>query len=200
MPPIVIPVVPLKFTPVIVSTCPRRIESGESAMTDGVPKTLNTSLVAVPPDVVTVIAADLAFAGTVIWMDVLVIRAPARFAGTFPNETSLTFVKFVPLMVMVSPTLPPVALSDEIVGASCRMLMARPTEVPPGVVTTTVEAPMAMSTGTVNSICVSVFDLMLVEVPPIATVVAPPRFVPVNVTTDPRFAATGATVVTLGAP
>jgi hypothetical protein len=101
------------------------------------------TLVAVPPGAVTLSRPVDAPAGTVARMAVADVTVNA--AGVPLNMTAVAPVKFIPLIVMLSPTVPLVGVKPVIVGATVKALAL--VAVPPGVVT--LRGPVVAPDGTV---------------------------------------------------
>jgi hypothetical protein len=141
------------------------------------------ALVAVPLAVVTVILPVVAPDGTVVTIcvavfDVIVAVVPLNFTEVAP-------VRFVPVMVTEVPTGPEVGVNEVIVGteAAPTVKFVPLSAVPLAVVT--LMGPVVAPAGTVVTICVALFDVIVAVVPLNFTEVAPVRFVPVMVTEVP---------------
>ncbi len=108
-------VAPEKFVPVIVTEVPTGPEVGENEVIVGTAVTVKVSvLVAVPAVVLTLIVPEVAPGGTVavIWVEEFTVNDP----DVALNFTSVTFVKFVPVIVTEVPTGPEVGENEVIVG------------------------------------------------------------------------------------
>ena len=156
----------------------------------------SVALVAVPPGVVTVILPVVAPAGTVvtIWFavfDVMVAVVPLNFTEVAP-------VKFVPVMVTWVPTGPELGVNKVIVGTEAvpTVKFVALSAVPLAVVT--LMGPVVAPAGTVVTICVALFDVIVAVVPLNFTEVAPVRFVPMMVTGVPTGPEVGVNDVMVG--
>jgi hypothetical protein len=156
----------------------------------------SVALVAVPPGVVTVILPVVAPAGTVvtIWFavfDVIVAVVPLNFTEVAP-------VRFVPVMITEVPTGPELGVNEVMVGTEAvpTVKFVALSAVPLAVVT--LMGPVVAPAGTVVTICVALFDVIVAVVPLNFTEVAPVRFVPVMVTGVPTGPEVGVNDVMVG--
>ena len=153
-------------------------------------------LVAVPPEVLTVIAPLVDRFGTVA--TICVDDETVNFAVRPLNLTAETPVKFVPVIVTFVPTGPlagvkPVTVGPAVTTVKLALLVA----VPPGVVTEIV--PVVAVDGTVAVICVPVLTVKAALTPWNLTAVAPPKFVPLIVTDVPAPPLVGVKLEIVGA-
>ncbi len=198
MPPKLTTVAPVRLAPVIVITVPPAIgpEVGDSDVTVGgaaVVTKVKKSPVAtaeVPPGVVTFTSTPpAACAGEVAVIEVALMKLKPA-AAVPPNDTPVTPVKLVPVIVTtVAPAVEPeVGDSDVTVGGAggatnVNLSAAETAEIPPGVITVMSTMPAACA-GEVAVIDVAEIGVSAVPAPvPNDTAVAPVRLVPVIVTT-----------------
>ncbi|HYR17113.1 MAG TPA: hypothetical protein VEQ67_23290, partial [Mycobacterium sp.] len=173
---------PVKFVPLMVTLVPTgpvvgvKLEIVGGLMTVKLPV-----LLAVPPEVVTLIGPVAAPAGTVAV--IAVAELTVKLALVPLNRTALAPVKFVPLMVTLVPTGPVVGVKLEIVGGLTNVKLPVLLAVPPAVVT--LIDPLEAPAGTVAVIVVAEFTVKLALVPLNSTDVAPVKFVPLMLTLVP---------------
>jgi hypothetical protein len=137
------------------------------------------ALVAVPAAVVTVILPVVAPLGTVV---VIEVEETTVYAALTPlNFTEDAPVNAVPVIVTAVPTGPGEALKLVMFGNTVKL--EELFTVPPEVVTEI--KPVVAFAGTVTSICVAVFRVIVALTPFIVTDVAPVRVVPLMVTVEP---------------
>jgi len=146
-------VAPVKFVPVIVTVERGAPLVGVKLVTVGTARTVKfVALLAVPPEVVTVIGPVVAPAGTVaITCEPLTLKV----ALVPLNLTAVVPVRFAPLIVTDVPTPPLPGEKLLIVGpdADVTVKAVAVVAVPPGV--TTVIGPVVAMAGTVAVICVT---------------------------------------------
>jgi hypothetical protein len=186
--------------PLIITICPIRPLSGVKLVIVGTTMKL-PALVAVPPGVVTLIGPLAASAGTVASItlsDATVKVAAVSGCAAVPlNVTDVAPVKFVPLIVTVTPTDPLVGLKLVIVVELATTVNALAlVAVPPGVVT--LSGPVVAPAGTVASITLSDVTVKVMAVPLTVTAVAPVKVVPLIVTAVPTGPLAGAKLVIFG--
>ena len=152
-------VAPLKLVPLIVTVLPMSPLAGVKLVIDGGLIVNTLPLVAVPPDVATVIDPVVKPAGTVAWIAVAEFTVKLALAPL--KRTAVVPVKFVPLIVTVVPTAPLAGVKLVIVGAL--IVNGVPlVAVPPGVVT--VIGPVVAPAGTVAWIAVAEFTVNVAPV------------------------------------
>ncbi len=200
-PPTVTELAPMRFAPWMVTVEPDRAVVGEKLVIVGAGgRTVNVvrPLVAVPPGVVILITPDCAPFGmtNVIVVGETMVKEDA---ATPPTVTEFAPVKFAPIMEIVAPGAAEVGEKLMMVGAGGRTVkVVRPlVTVPPGVVMliTPVLAPL----GTVMLTVPSRFTVKVAATPPMLTLLAPVRFVPVTVMTVPAAPEAGEKLVMVGA-
>jgi len=146
------------------------------------------TLVAVPPGVITEISfAPTVPAGVVAVIDVALTTA--TFVAARPSTVTLVApVKLVPIRVMAVPpkVVPEFGLTEVIIGAGTTYVNALAlVAVPPAVVTATLFAPVVPA-GVIAVIDVALTTTTLVAaLPPMVTLVAPVKLVPVIVISVP---------------
>src|SRR6185436_17543026 len=177
-------VVPVKSEPVRVTAAPTRplVGENEEIVGAGGMTVKSPALVAVPPNVATLILPVVAPAGTVV---LICVRDRTLKVAAVPLKRTLVVpVKSDPVMVTAAPTRPLVGENEEIVGAG-GMTVKSPAlvAVPPGVVTLIL--PVVAPAGTVVLICVLDTTLKVAAVPLKLTLVVPVKADPVMVTTAP---------------
>jgi hypothetical protein len=185
------PVTLVKFVPTITTEVPTGPLPGEKEEIVGAPATVTVKfaeLVAVPLGLVTEIGPVKAPEGTmaVIWVDVSAVKV---VADVVLNLTSLTPMKFVPVIVTEVATGPLVGENEVIVGApgAVSVKVAELRAVPSNVVTEIF--PDVAAGGTVAVICVEEFTSNEAAAFLKLTPVTPMKFVPTIVTavpTDPE--------------
>ncbi len=170
-----------------------------SAMRTDVGRTVSVpSLTARPPAVMTVMVPDGAPLGRT---KVIVVGETTvnEAAAAPPTVTELAPVRFVPVTVMTVPAAPDVGekLVMVGVGGTTVKVVLPLVAVPPGVVMlmTPVNAPL----GTVMLTVPSRFTVKVAATPPMLTLLAPVRFVPVTVMTVPAAPDVGEKLVMVGA-
>jgi hypothetical protein len=153
-------------------------------------ETVNAStLVAVPPGVVTEIWPVLAATGTTVW---IVVSSPTVYGAVAPAKvTDEAFAKPVPVIVTRSPGLPLVGANDEIVGegGGSTVKSVALKAVPPPVLTEM--GPVVADSGTVALIVVSFGIEKVADAPWKRTAYALVNPVPVIVTVRPARSAAG---------
>ena len=189
-PPIVTPVVPNRFVPVIVTEVPPATGplAGDTEAIVGIPKYVKPAVaVTEPPDALTTtLTAPAALAGLVTVIDAaleLTIVVP----GSPPNVTAEVPVKLVPVIVtVVTPAIGPLdGETDVIVGASTNVNADVEATVPPEPVRVTVIV-LAATAGVATVIDVAL--VLTIEVPealPNVTAEVPVKLSPVIVTVVP---------------
>jgi hypothetical protein len=182
-----------KFVPLIVMVAPTGALVGVKLVIVGVGTNVNTGTeVAVPPGVVTTTLPD-APAPTLTVSTVPVLLTIV--AGVPPSVTSVALVKFVPVIVTVSPGPALVGVKVVIVGKGMKVNVPD-VAVPPGVVTTTLPVePLAATTAV---ICVGVTTKPVAGTPPKVTVAGARKFVPLIVMVAPTGALVGVKLVIVG--
>src|SRR6266508_2299309 len=182
-------VAPVKAVPVIVTAVPvlPLVGENEEILGAALVTVKFVALVAVPPDVVTVIRPVVAPDGTFVS-----IRVPWAFtvndaAATPLNRTAVAPPKPLPLIRTEVPTGPLVGENEEIVGAAApgTVKFVALVAVPPGVVT--VIFPVTAPLGTIALIRVPApfTENVPADTPPNVTAVAPVKPVPLIVTEVP---------------
>jgi hypothetical protein len=177
-------VAPVRFVPVIVTAVPTGPEVGEKSEIVGLVTAKLDALVAVPPDVVTLIGPVVAPGGTLVAIDVSLVTVNDE---AFPlNFTPVVPVKAVPVMATLVPTGPDVGVNEEIAGGedAVTMKLDALVAVPPGVAT--LIGPVVAPGGTLVAIDVSLVTVNAAGMPLNVTELAPARSVPVIVTGSPR--------------
>jgi hypothetical protein len=193
------PVTLVKFVPTITTEVPTGPLPGENEEIVGAPATVTVKfdeLVAVPLGLVTVIGPVNAPEGTmaVIWVDESIVKV----ADVFLNLTSLTPVKFVPVIVTDVATGPLAGENEAIVGAPGGVtaklveLLAVPLKV------MTEIFPDVAAGGTVAVICVEEFTSNEAAAFLKLTPVTPMKFVPTIVTAVPTDPEVGENDVMVG--
>lgn len=187
VPPIVTPVVPLKFVPVIVSVLPVSGPlDGETDVIVGAATYVKPPvLVAWPPIVVNTTSLAPTVPDGVVTVTDVALTVPSMPA-TPPIFTPEVVVKLVPVIVTVVPPAvgPLVGVSEVIVGAATNVKPPVLVAWPPGVVNTTSVAP-AVPDGVVTVTDVAPTVPSEPATPPIVTPVVPLKLVPVIVTVVP---------------
>ena len=139
-------VAPMKFAPLIVTLAPTGPLVGVKLEIVGGLMTVKLfALLAVPPEVVTLIGPLEAPAGTVAVM--AIAEFTAKLALVPLNSTAVAVVKFVPLIVTLVPTGPLVGVKLEMVGGLMTVKLLALLAVPPAVVT--LIGPLEAPAGTV---------------------------------------------------
>jgi hypothetical protein len=193
------PVTLVKFVPKMLTEVPTAPLVGENDEMVGAPATVTVKfveLVAVPLGLVTVIGPVKAPDGTmaVIWVDEFTVKV----ADVFLNLTSLTSMKFVPVIVTEAPTGPLVGENEVMVGApgAVTVKFAELLAMPFTVVTEIF--PDTAVGGTVAVICVEEFTVNEAAAFLKLTPVTSTKFVPTIVTTVPTDPEVGENDVTVG--
>jgi hypothetical protein len=184
----------VKFVPVIVTVIPVPALVGVKLVIVGGAINVKPVFVPIPPGVVTE-TLPLAPAATTAVMDVA--ETTVKLAAAVPPKlTAVAPVKFVPVIVTVTPLAALVGAKLVTVGAGINVKPAR-VAVPPGVVTETLpDAPPAATTAVMDVAETTV--KLAAAVPPKLTAVAPVKFVPVIVTVVPAPALVGVKLVMVG--
>jgi hypothetical protein len=186
---------PLKLVPLIVTVVPAPPLVGEKLLIVGGRMTVKLlALVAVPPEVVTLIGPVVAPLGTVAEIDVAELIV--KLALVPLNRTALAPLKLVPLIVTVVPAPPLVGEKLLIVGGRMTVKLLALVAVPPEVVT--LMGPVVAPLGTVAVIEVDELTVKLALVPLNRTAVAPVNFVPLIVTLVPTGPLVGEKPVIVG--
>lgn len=158
----------------------------------------------VPLGVVTSTLATPGLPAGMVQLRLVLLIAVTSVAGTPPNVTLLTAVRFVPVIVTVlPPTVTPLygAMAVTVGGVSAKLKSALGALVPPGVVTCTLAVP-PLPLGVVHVMLVLFTTVTPVAAaPPMLTPVAPEKLLPVIVTLVPPFAVplVGEMLLTMGA-
>ena len=187
VPPIVTPVAPVRFVPVIVTLVPPAIGPllGLRLVTVGALAYVYSEFAAfVPPAVVTRTLAVPALPAGMVAVIVVEFTGTTLVAAVPPIVTPVAPVRFVPVIVtLVPPAVGPLpGLRLVTVGALAYVYSVFAAFVPPAVVTRTLAVP-AVPAGVVAVIDVALTTVKLVAaLPPIVTPVAPMNPVPVIVT------------------
>jgi hypothetical protein len=194
-PPTVTLVAPVKSVPVMVIAVPPRVVP-DDGLTPEIVGAGNTNInalgkLAVPPAVVTATLFAPAVPAGVSAVMLVDETTFTLVAAIPPTVTLLASVKFVPVIVIAVPprVVPEVGLTPEIVGVGTTNVNALgKLVVPPAVVTATSFAP-ALPAGVTAVMLVDETTITLVAAtPPIVTMLAPVKFVPVMViAVPPRF-------------
>jgi hypothetical protein len=150
----------------------------------------------VPPGAVTEMGPVVAPVGTVAV--ILVEEFTTKEAATLLNLTAVAPVKFVPVMVTVTPTAPEVGENEVIVGAATTVKLFELVAVPLWLVTEM--GPEVAPGGTVAVICVDEFTMKDAEVRLNLTPVTLVKFVPRITTEVPTGPLLGENDVMVGAP
>src|SRR3989442_952849 len=188
-------VAPAKFVPVIVTLAPAGPLVGEKLVIVGGGMTVKLlALIAVPPDVVTLIGPVVAPLGRVVAIEV--DEFTVKLAATPLMVTDVTPVKFVPAIVTLVPTGPLVGEKLVIVGGGMTVKLLARVAVPADVVT--LIGPVVAPPGTVAVIDVDEFTVKLALVPLKRTAVAPVKVAPVIVTLVPTGPLVGEKLVIVG--
>jgi hypothetical protein len=194
------PVTLVKFVPEMLTDVPTAPLVGEKDVMVGAPATVTVKLVelvAVPLGLVTEIGPVKAPEGTmaVIWVDVSAVKV---VADVVLNLTSLTPMKFVPVIVTEVATGPLVGENEVIVGApgAVTVKVAELRAVPSNVVTEIF--PDVAAGGTVAVICVEEFTSNEAAAFLKLTPVTPMKFVPTIVTAVPTDPEVGENDVMVG--
>ncbi len=185
---------PVKLAPLIVTLVPITPLAGVKLVIRGATVKL-VALVAVPPGVVTAIGPVVALPGTVI-----VICVPELTVKGAVRPLSLTEVaplKFVPVMVTVTPTPPLPGEKLLIAGVRLTVKSVALVAVPAAVVTAM--RPVVAPAGTVAVILIGVLVVMVAAVPLNVTDDAPARLAPLMVTLAPIAPVDGVKLVIRGA-
>jgi len=189
-------VAPVKLVPLIVTVVPTPPLVGEKLLIVGAGMTVKLlPLLAVPPEVVTLIGPVEAPLGTVAAIEV--DEFTVKLALVPLNRTAEAPVKLVPLIVTVVPTPPLVGEKLVIVGGGMTVKLLALLAVPPGVVT--LIGPVVAPLGTVAAIEVDEFTVKLALVPLNRTVLAPVKFAPLMVTVVPTPPLAGEKLLIVGA-
>jgi hypothetical protein len=184
-------VAPVKAVPVIVTDVPVRplVGENEEIVGAGTVTVKFVALVAVPPGAVTVIFPVVAPVGTFVSIRVPWVFTVNGTALTPLNRTAVAPANPLPLIRTEVPTGPLFGENEEIVGAAAVVVTVKFVAliaVPLAVFT--VIGPVVAPVGTLATICVAVFDVIVAITPLNFTQVAPVRLVPLIVTevpTDP---------------
>ena len=191
-------VAPVKLVPVTVTRAPTTPDAGERADTVGAGSvTVKVAAeVTVPPGVVMDIGPDVAPGGTVA--EIEVAEVSVTVAAAIPLKvTPVAPVRFVPVMVTLTPTIPDAGVKLVIVGGRINVKLPVLPALPPGVVTLTL--PVAAPAGTVAVREVAETTVKEVAAIPLKlTDVAPVKLVPVRVTRVPTGPVAGEIAVRVG--
>jgi hypothetical protein len=192
-PPTVTAVVPVRFVPFIVIDVPPEVGPAvglNDAIVGCVKYVKPFARFATPPSVMTeTVFAPALFAG-VVAVTVVELRTLTEFATTPPIDTALVPVRFVPVIVIdVPPAVEPeFGLTEEIVGGAKYVKPFARFAVPVGVVTETTCGPGWPTGVTAVTVVESTTETDVAATPPILTLEAPDRLVPVIVTAVPPIA------------
>src|SRR3989442_6638633 len=188
-------VAPAKFVPVIVTLVPTGPLVGEKLVIVGGGMTVKLlALIAVPPDVVTLIGPVVAPLGRVVAIEV--DEFTVKVAETPLRLTDVTPVKFVQVIVTLAPTGPLVGEKLVIVGGGMTVKLLALVAVPPDVVT--LIGPVVAPLGRVVAIEVDEFTVKLAATPLMVTDVTPVKFVPAIITLAPTGPLVGEKLVIVG--
>ena len=139
-------VAPVKFVPSIVTLMPTAPLCGvKSVIVGGCITVKLPALVAVPPGPVTLSGPLAAPAGTVAW--IAVSDATENDAAVPLNATAVAFVKFVPVIVTLAPSIPLAGVKSVITGGMSTVNAVALVADPPDAVTPI--GPDVAPTGTV---------------------------------------------------
>jgi hypothetical protein len=181
-------VAPVKAVPVIVTAVPvlPLVGENEEIVGAGTVTVKFVALVAVPLGVVTVILPVVAPIGTFVSTRVPWALTVNDAAATPLNRTAVAPANPLPLIRTEVPTGPLFGENEEIVGAAAVVVTVKFVAliaVPLAVFT--VIGPVVAPVGTLATICVAVFDVIVAITPLNFTQVAPVRLVPLIVTEVP---------------
>ena len=152
-------------------------------------------LVAVPPDVVTVITPVAPLATVALML--VVLTTVMLLAVVLPKATAVTPVKLLPVIVTTVPVPPTVGVNEVMLGARLKVKEPILVAIPPGVVT--VSVPLAPLPTVMLIVAAVVTVKEAAAVPPTTTAVAPVKLAPVMVTTVPAVPLVGVNEVIIGA-
>jgi hypothetical protein len=188
-------VAPVKLVPLIVTLAPSSPLSGVMLAIVGAGMTVKlVAVVAVPPGVVTLSGPVVPPVGTVAWIAVGDVTVKVALSPL--NRTAVVPKKFVPPIVTLAPTPPPVGAKLVIVGAGMTIKLVGLIPVPPCAVTR--NGPVVAPVGSVASIAVAEISVKLAGLPLNVTAVAPVNSVPPIVTLVPTGPLAGVTLVIAG--
>ena len=179
-PPKLTAVAPVKFVPVIVIVAPDAPLVGVKDVIIGTGINVNPDRVAVPLGVVTLTFPDAPEPVTAVIVVALTTLNEA--AATPPKLTAVAPVKFVPVIVTITPAPAEIGVKDVMTGPATNVNPAW-VAVPPGVVTLTFPDAPEPNTAVIVVAFTTVNDVA--AVPPKLTAVAPVKLLPVIVTVAP---------------
>src|SRR5213595_2179662 len=186
---------PVKLVPLMVTLVPTGPLPGvKLEIVGGLITVKLAALLAVPPEVVTLIGPLETPAGTVVV--IAVAELTVKLALTLLNSTAVAPLKLVPLIVTLVPTGPLLGVKLEIVGGLMTVKLAALLAVPSEVVT--LIGPLVAPAGTVAVIAVAELTVKLALVPLNSTALAPVKLVPLMVTLVPTGPLPGVKLVIVG--
>jgi hypothetical protein len=189
-------VTPVNFVPLIATLVPTTPLVGVKPVIVGGLTTVKLfALVAVPPDVVTLMGPVVAAAGTVA--TIVVLELTVNVALPPLNATAVAPEKFVPLIVTELPAWPLCGEKPVIVGGLTTVKLLPLVPVPAAVVT--LIGPVVAPAGTVAVIAVADATEKAALTPLNVTAVAPVKLVPLIDTEVPTGPNAGVKLVTVGA-
>ena len=185
-----------RAVPLMVTSDPIIPDPGENEDIDrGASKTNSASLVALPPGLTTTILPDTTLSVSFTLISVSVWESITKF--TPPILTSVTLLKFVPVMVTSVPTVPLSGENDVIDGALCKTKSLSLVDLPPGPTTSILPEITLLLIVTLRD--VSAQQSIGMATPPIRTSLAVPMFEPVIVTSVPTTPLVGENWLIIGA-